>query len=97
MNNTPLRISFLDLSERLDSELRLIADLTQATEHKELIFNDSLKTIGEKIIDYLEKRNILEHVYLKRSLRIHLMEQTTTTAEIWRIKKIKNNHVNKSD
>ena len=97
MNKSHHRISFIDLSESLDSELKLIADLIQATEHKQLIFNDSINTIGEKIIDYLEKRNILEHVFLKRSLKIQLMDQTTTTAEIWKIKKLKKNQVSKSD
>jgi len=89
---TPEILEFCDLSHSLDSKLRLMADLTQASDSDRIIFDDSLAAIGDELIEYLDKRILLEHVFFGRSIKRVQLESQKMKAEIWRLQKIKAAH-----
>jgi len=88
----PEVLEFCDLSYDLDSRLRFLADLTQATDPQKIIFDDCLSECGHNIIEYLGRRTLLEHVFFGRSLRSVQLDDEQIKAELWRLYKIKARH-----
>jgi len=78
-------IEFCDLSSGLDQELTLIASLLRAARENG---NVPLPDLGDCLVNYLDRRRILESVFFNRYLGPVNLEPLKLSAELSRIKKI---------
>jgi hypothetical protein len=82
----PLYNTFIDLSVTTDSRLQVLGNLLECIGDKELLDESTLRGAGTEIREYLERKRILEYVFLGRTLTNSVLSDIDLNAELKRIK-----------
>lgn len=85
-SNTPL-VGFLDESAQLDGKLAVIADLCFCCREDATLLDGSLNRIGEAILDYLQRRAVLEQHCFGRATGYPPVSELTRRQELARLKR----------